>query len=401
MEGVTDARRPFDAKLIFGLVAAGLLAFIGFLVLTAYSGDFRSGRDGRAHALSVSAVGFKGITDLVGHIGFESHLVRSPEDHEWEDLLIVTLEMSVNADALAELIELRRGKATLLVLPKWTTVPHPERKAWVATAGMIPPEMLDNLLPEGLGLKTAQASGGARLAGRLFLSGYSMPAPKNLRTISGDAIEPMLVASDGSAVLAQMSDYGPFYILADPDLLNNQALKERDRASAALWLVEQLNATDAESVMFDLTLSGFEARENALKLAFQPPFLALTIALLAAGLLAGFHGAVRFGPASREERAIALGKAALVENSAGLIRLARREHRVGNAYADILRDAAGRDNGAPAGLTGAELEAYLDRMRRPGDRPFTELADAVRHADDRLSLLQAARNLYLWKKDLV
>ena len=113
--------------------------------------------------------------------------------------------------------------------------------------------------------------------------------------------------------------------LADPDLINNHGLRNAETARAALALIDALNSTGARQVDFDLTMNGLGARgaaPNLLQLAFEPPFLAMTLALFVAALLAGLHGAFRFGPARREERAIAFGKAALVENSAGLIRLA-------------------------------------------------------------------------------
>jgi hypothetical protein len=100
-------------------------------------------------------------------------------------------------------------------------------------------------------------------------------------------------------------------------------------------------------------------------------------------------------------RAIQFGKAALVENSAALVRQAGREVRLGAAYADLVRDEAARAGAAPPNLQGEALEAYLDRFSRPGEPPFRPLADAVREAQDRPSLLAAARALFAWKKDMI
>jgi hypothetical protein len=398
---MTAARPTFDARLIFGLVAAGVLAFIGFFVLTAYAGDFRSGHDGRAHALSVSAVGFRGLVDVIGYSGGETYLVRSPDELESEDLLIVTLDRDTDPAALADLLEVRGGKATLLILPKWITQAHPLRRAWVTSSDPAPPELVQTLLPEDSAVTVGQVNPrGRSLEGQGFLKGVTVPAPAITRIISGEGLVTLLAAPGGGAVLAHAAQSGGLYILADPDILNNHGLKDRGTARSALRLVNELNATGAESVMFDLTLSGFEQKQNVLKLAFEPPFLALTAAFLVAALLAGLHGAARFGPAPEEGRAIALGKAALVENSAGLIRLARREHRVGSAYADLIRDAAARDAGAPPGLRGLDLDAYLDRIGQASGRRFTQLADAVRYADDPGELVVAARALFMWKKDI-
>ncbi|MDP8913529.1 MAG: hypothetical protein M3N39_08140, partial [Pseudomonadota bacterium] len=80
---MATAARPkqlFNLRLVAALIAAGIAAFAAFMLLAAYAGDFRSGRDGRAHALSVAAVGFKGVVDLVGYSGGTAHLVRSEEE---------------------------------------------------------------------------------------------------------------------------------------------------------------------------------------------------------------------------------------------------------------------------------------------------------------------------------
>ncbi|HEX8401213.1 MAG TPA: DUF4350 domain-containing protein [Allosphingosinicella sp.] len=398
-----EGGQPFDPRLIAGIAAAGILAFIGFFVLSAYAGNFSSGRDGRAHALSVSAVGYKGMVDLIGLTGGDTTLVRQDALLDDEALLIATLEENTSAKRLQALLDRRAGKATLLVLPKWMVQPHPFRPSWVAKVGPAPPFATQALLPKSLKLAVAhKPTEPAPLVGQSFLEGFDiLPAGDEIwQTVSGPGLEPLLTGSGGSAVLARVVDRGPLYILADPDLINNRGLRDPRRARAALKLIDQLNSTDAESVMFDLTLSGFGETQSMLRLAFEPPFVALTVCLLAAGLLAGLHGIAHFGPRSHEARAIALGKAALVDNSAGLVRLARREHRVGAHYADLVRAQAAHNAGAPVQLSGAELDSYLDRVGPAAGPRFSELASAVRASGDPDNLLGAARALFRWKKDM-
>jgi hypothetical protein len=138
-----------------------------------------------------------------------------------------------------------------------------------------------------------------------------------------------------------------------------------------------------------------------LKLAFEPPFLPLTLALLLAAILAGLHGAFRFGPETEPGRAIAFGKAALVENSASLFRIARREHRAAPAYADLIRERAARETGADSALHGPELDSYLDRLSAPDGPRFSTLAAQASEARTRSDLLETARALTQWKKDLI
>ncbi len=404
-------RNPFDLRLIVPLIAAGVVAFVLFFVLMAYAPEMRAGRDGRGHALSVSAIGFHGIVELLRLTGGHERLIRDEAELDTEDLVVVALEPSFDLrilteqkaepdDRVAELIERRQGKATLLILPKWWVVADPKKRGWVRSRGMIEPGMGAHLLRSIEGLKVHQEKAPSRtVPGRSVMEGVEVPLPSTVQAISGDGIEPLLAASGGRSVLARY-DNGPLYILADPDLLDNQAMKDPARARAALAMLEALNSTGAESVAFDLTLNGFGKKPSALKLAFEPPFLALTVAIFVAALLAGLHGAFRFGPAAEEERAIAFGKAALVENAAGLFRIAGREHRTGGAYAELIREEAARISGAPA-LRGEELDAYLDRFSAPDQTAFSALAAEAGDSADRNHLVSAARALFLWKKDLI
>jgi hypothetical protein len=404
-------RNPFDPRLILSLIAAGITAFILFFVLMAYAPEMRAGRDGRGHALSVSAIGFHGIVELLRLTGGHDRLIRDQADLDTEDLVVVALEPRFDLrlpgdrsaapdDPLANFLQRRQVKATLLVLPKWSVRPDPGKSGWVRSLGMHEPQMVENLLRSIEGLKIHQSEAPSRVAHGLgVMTGVDVPLPARIQSLSGDGIEPLVEAPGGGAVLAR-SGKGSLFILADPDLLNNQAMKDPARARAALAMLAALNSTGAEGVAFDLTLNGFGKKPNALKLAFEPPFLPLTISIFVAALLAGLHGAFRFGPAAEEGRAIAFGKAALVENSAGLFRIAGREHRTGGAYAELIREEAARISGAPA-LRGQDLDAYLDRFSAPDQIPFSTLAAEAGEAADRNHLVSAARALFLWKKDLI
>lgn len=397
-----SAANPFNPRLVFGLIAAGLAAFAALLLLLAFGGNIGSGRDGRAHALSVSAVGFKGLVDLVGRF-HETATIRDPEDFGLEDLIVVAIEPRSRPADLARLLGRRHGKATLIILPKWLTAPDPARRGWVRGLAPVAGMEIERIMERPVRLRIGDsAAGRARASGRDMLEGLAMPVPQFPQTIEGQDLTPLVTLPGGGALVARIGDQ-PHYIVADPDLMNNHGLKDPEAARAALALIDALNRTDAESVNFDLSVNALGARSqpSLLRTAFEPPFLVMTLALLAAALLAGLHGAVRFGQAKIEQRAIALGKAALVENSAGLIRLARREARLGAAYADVVRLDAARTASAPAWLTGAELDAYLDTLSRADSPTFSALAARLAQASDRNALAAAARALFSWKKDII
>jgi hypothetical protein len=394
-------RKLFDPRLVLGLIAAGIVAFVLYLILLAYGGDFRSGRDGRPHALSNSAVGFGGVVRLVGLSGGTANMVRAPTELETEDLVVAAIELRVSPEALTQFIEQRGARATLLILPKWEVMPHEGQPGWVRSIGRINPDDYRELLaPLGTPTISLERTKQTRVSGRDFLDGFAAPAPGIAQTVSGKALTPLLVTTRGSPILVKVGE-GPLYLLADPDLLNNKGLNDPGKARAALALLDALNSTEAQTVAFDLTLNGFERRPNLLKLAFEPPFLALTLAIFVAALLAGVHGAFRFGPEAAERRAIAFGKSALVENSAALMKIARREHRAGGAYAQLVRDWAARSAGAHLAVPDAELDAYLDRLSPTSGQSFSELAARAAEARDSHDLVAAARALFQWKKDLI
>lgn len=370
-------RAPFAARTVLIVVAVAVVGFVSFLLLSAYAPDFRPTRNGGTHALSTSAVGFAGTAELIrmthGNVG----LIRDQKGLDDLGLVVLTPGPETSPDSVKQILAQRDGLMTLIVLPKWIAGPLRGNPAWVAAAGMLPGDFAKAPL-EG----TAEAT-------------LSEGSPANLRVIKGPKLNNDTGAPDGGPFLAELGDSGT-YILADPDVINNHGLATREGAERAMAIIDWLTPPD-HGVSFDLTLMGFGRNPNLIKLAFEPPFLPLTLCILLAAALAGLHAARRFGPAAHEERAVAFGKRALAENGAALFRLARRRHRTGGRYAQLTRDAVAAATGAPAGLTGEALDRYLDRLDRTGE-PFTAIAARAAEAPDTRRLLAAARDLYLWRR---
>jgi hypothetical protein len=413
--------QPFNPRLVVGLVVAGILAFAALVLLLAFGSRIGTGQDGRAHALSVSAVGYKGLVDLVGTFT-ETHLVEDVADLDTDHLAVIAVEPQSRAEDVRTILNLRGDRPTLIILPKWQTVPDRAHRGWVR--GVIPG--LGGSMAEVIGADVAVATyrsqgSDAPVEGQGALAGLRFPVPRAPQGIEGQGIEvlvplgpangpagaapgkkPGAEAPSGPALVARVGE-GRLYVVADPDLVNNHGLRDPATARAALAMIERLNTDEPDLVDFDLTVNGLGAAQarSMLRLAFEPPFLAMTLALFVAALLAGLHGAFRFGPVRRPERAIAFGKAALVENSAGLIRLAGREARLGGAYADVVRQDVARAVHAPPGREAAETDAYLDRLG-PRDGPsFSALAAELARARDRHALMAAARAMMRWKREVV
>jgi hypothetical protein len=387
----------FNPATVGIMVAVGILAFVAMLVLGAYAPDLRSGRNGGSHALSNAATGFSAIVRLAAATGRDPRIVRSVRDLDGEELAVVTPE--TGAQDLSEILALRRGKPTLLVMPKWVTASDPAHGGWVKAVGLRPPFDPGRLLAPARPLEVAHhRSGGTPLKTVPAEAPREMrfTAPGALQTISGKGLKPIVTDPEGRIVVAEVED-SRVYVLADPDLLANKGMADLGNAAAGLALLDYLNSTGATSVLFDVTLNGLGRSKSPLKLAFDPPFLATSLALAAAVLLAGWQGAVRFGSPRRPGRALAFGKAALVDNAAALVRKARREAALGGRYAELVRERAAAAFGAPAKLQGDALDAYLDGLG--GRQAFSALANAAASAGRRDELLSAAQALHDWQRE--
>jgi hypothetical protein len=395
--GVASATaNPFSAKTVIWMLAAGMLAFAGFLIFTAYAPEWKARGDGGTHALSKSAVGLSGLFAL--ETALQGDRVVAADDREfWENdgLLIVPLSPQTDGDALKALVAARQGQGdsaatTLYVLPKWATTPYPGKSGWVTGGEAYPPEMLQRLL---VPLGTAKVATGSPTSPLRSRDGtIRFAAPRETRWLTG--VEPVIADARGRAVLGRISSH--VFVLADPDLLNNQGMKSRNNAAAAVALIERLRPDDDSAIAFDMVLAGIGQKRNLLRLMFEPPFLAFTLALLAAGLLIGWHAFGRFGPPLPEGRAIPFGKRALADNAATLIARAGRERALGDRYVAVVRDAAGTALGAGA-LEPDALERWLDTL--PGD--FAKHAAAARYAPDAAHMRDAAAALHAWKKEIV
>lgn len=366
----------FAVRTMLILVALAIVGFLSFLLLFAYADDLRPKQNGGTHALSTSAVGFAGLVDLVKATQGEARMIRREADLQDDVLLVLTPGPNTDPAAVKAILDRRGGMPTLVILPKWIAAPLQGKPTWVRVHGTLPAEV--SALPVSTALNVTIGT-----------------AADGLRTVTGPELETIYAGADGAS-LAAMSDTSLVTVVADPDLLDNKGLATREGAERAMAI---LDATDAVAggVAFDLTLHGFGRNPNLLKLAFEAPFLPLTLCVLVAALLAGWHAMLRFGPAALPQRGVAFGKRALADNGAALLRLARRRHRTGERYAALVRDAAAAGTGAPAGLSGDALDRYLDRLD-PEHEPFSSIAARAAAAPDTRRLLDAARALHHWKR---
>lgn len=419
--------RVFSPVTVALMIAAGVFAFAAFAVLSAYAPELRRGNDGGGHALSRSAVGFAGAVRLLEETGVPVTVSRAGRRAQTASLFIATPEPVGKGPARKAVDDFvdAHEQPIMLVLPKWSVEPDPRRPGWVRRAGPLPADAaaspaeilqgVDLRLTRRPGRAPAQLTGFNAVRPVLSIGPASPPvqqrvarpglatlatAPvQDLQTITGTGFQTVLRDAAGGTVLA----YAPqrnTYVLSDPDLLNTHGVGDPATARAGLAILNMMRA-DEGPVVFDVSLHGFGQGRSLLKLAFAPPFLAVTFCAAAAAALAGWQAAVRFGPNVRTGRAFALGKQALADNAAALIKLSGREPRMAGRYAELTQARAARAVGAPPGDEAATA-GYLDALpRAAADSPrLRELQAQARAARSREQMLAAARGLHRWRREI-
>ncbi|SJM30067.1 DUF4350 domain-containing protein [Mesorhizobium delmotii] len=383
------AQEPFSRRTLFWGIFASLLAAAGFFLLSTYAPDFRQPGNGGATPLSKSGVGYAGLAEWLRLTGNPTSMARTEDDLATDMLLIVTISPESDPAALDHILELRQDLDTLFVLPKWQTLPLEEHEGWKMKFGRLPDAVVNQWLGR---IANAKIGVGHSTVRQLDIEGRLVAAPDELQWVSDE--HPIIAAGNDKAVLTEV-DGKPFYVLTDPDLINNAALGNPDKAAAALDLIALLQP-EKGPVMFDLTLHGAGRKYDLAKLLVEPPFLALTLTILAAAVLAFLHGLGRFGPPRAELRAIAFGKRALVDTTAMLLRRAGRLEELGGRYAALMRVRAGALLGAPQGLQGEALDRWLDSRDKDEASGFTARAQAAGEAKNLTQMQEAAEQLHDW-----
>jgi hypothetical protein len=98
---------------------------------------------------------------------------------------------------------------------------------------------------------------------------------------------------------------------------------------------------------------------------------------------------------------LAFGKRALADNSAALIRLAKREHRMAGRYLSLTRNAVAKALGATR-LSGEALDAFLDRLAEKNGltHRLSSLNAQAASAKSRADVLRVARALHQWRLEM-
>jgi len=400
-------------KMIISLVLIGIFSFTALVTLSGYAGDLRQQNNGQAHALSRSAIGYGGLTRLLGDMEYDVRMART-ENVKFEDnnaLRIFTLSRPYQADGLDDL---DLNSPTLIIMPKWITMPVKGSAGWVQEGwgddSVWDVDNHDRDLKELTGNvifktitsddKSISYAVTSTVGDKTITPGFEI---ENLQWLKGENLLDIYRVKEGP-VLVKIQETDT-YILSDPDFMNTMGIDSKSRASFAVDMIDTVIAdagADPGRVDFDLTFHGFGGKTNIVKVLTQPPFLAATLCLLAAGGLIAWQAFSRFGDPLQARRDYALGKFSLADNAARFIRIAGREPNMAKDYTALVRKQVVKE----LNLGGRRPQDIDTIMRRREDslsppNTYTDLRNRAGVTIDNMALMQLANDLEHWKKTMI
>ena len=399
--------------IILALLLIGIVSFGALVTLSGFAGDMRGSKNGRAHAISKSAIGYNGIVQLLKGEDLQVDLKREADlDYgEKNRLRIFTLSHGFQGN---EFEDMDVEGVSLIIPPKWSVEKLPGRRGWVRPNKF----SKDPVLSKSRVNQVFKHLPGELKIGR---TGWDdsrsydvdaqlpiMPEAKDisiryLQTFHQGKFD-VLLRAKGAPVLVQLSD-SQTYVLSDPDFLNNLGLSDRKHARLArdmLAAIAQNEGIGFDTVIFDLSLHGFDRKQNLIKTLLTPPFLAATLCLLAAFIMIGWQAYTRFGDPIETEMDYALGQYTLADNGARFIRIARKETGMAPGYEALMRRIAA----SPFGLerqSVEDIEEFFTRRenRRNIGHGWEKLKQRLHRAQGKEEFLSAAQDLHNWKQELI
>lgn len=228
------------------------------------------------------------------------------------------------------------SQPSLVILPKWR---HGMRMLQVAHKDLLIPEGDLNRVLRQIGAKTGKIRrdpGGFQVVSHDIADGAREVGILHTQTIRSQICDPVLGTKD--AILlghCRLGDDIEFWLLADPDLMNNHGLSLAQNAAATLGFVEGLNLE--KPIIVDLTDRylttdgnyGQDQHERTWEdfaRLFRWPFSVIWIGFLFVGGLVFWRAFTRYGPLARfyedEPRA---SKATSIAAKARLLRMSNHD----------------------------------------------------------------------------
>jgi len=404
MATATQEQQPFARRTVILLIGIGLSAFVGGMIVMAFSDLFSPNSEARTSTFSISAIGHRAAANFLEDMGFD--LItnrRNLERTGVEGATLVLAEPRPGAFSPERLESLAHFPTVVLILPKRSGIPDPLNPNRVIRAPVMPPIFVTSATRPFLDeVDLVSPTESPTWTSNHFAQ--LVPELPDLQLVQSADLTPLLQTEDGILIGAATLDAYTLIIVSDPDLIANHGLAEGDNAAIFAQLMDMVGG---RTILWDETIHGFEISENVWRSAFEPPLLAITIAATLTLCILLLATTYRFGGAIRVPPVIEEGKRSLVETASTLMLAGDHNRELMRRYlANGLRRAT-RQLNAPRGDVAATND-WLERLAVA--RGLTEaqarVPRAVTEALANPNLSQArlvvlVRDFYDWRTEIL
>jgi len=405
---------PFTKTSLAWVVGLAVPSFLVALFYSIYSPQLSEiGSDG-ADAFSVSAVGLKGVVELLDELDVPVLISRrhSARRSGEDSLLFVAAPETEFLDQEGgEVLDALKDHPfdTLLVLPKYRWSPSVEEPGHIRTVGLLEAGDVEAMLarvgvtdgsivrPGGTSDRMAWDNGGLGVA-------PSIGRPQLLRS---SQLAP-IVSSETGMLVAQGETLGGgiLTVVSDPDILMNHGLFQGQNALLAVRIIE-LAGPDAGVVVFDQATHGHVLEPTLWSELFKFPLVVATIQALLLLAIVLWATMRRFGAPARVQPSLVPGKEFLIQNTAELLDFLGEPRETVRRYFQITSRYVSEALAAPATADEAEAAGWLDAAteRRGLGGMFRDLRNEV--LSDKATktgsrrTLHLAKRIYLWREEML
>ena len=400
----------FSRRALGWIVVSVAASFVISLLLGVFGRDLDQRPTPGPNTFSYSALGHKGFADFLRSMGLGVVSRQSPAGGGLgpRHPLIVAEPGISGGDRLKDLRQeaANREAPLVLVLPKWRPgLPDRKKPEWLSRVEAWPPETVAGIARDFAGEdgKEGEEIALDRFKGGLSCGELRIEADPVQLLKADPRFEPVL-ACPGGMLIARLRGRKPVYLIADPDLLNNQGLGRGDNAAAVYgFLASDLGAT---GVVFDETVHGFNRTPGLLAEVLRfPMVLGVVQSLVLLGMVL-WAGMGRFGKPLPAAPGLAAGKEILIDNTAKLL---AGGHHAGDSLLLYFRQttrAVAAHYFLPPDLRDGERLAKLERLTQARGQRFdlAQLERGVhnlplgRRGEEEAARL--ARRLYDWRMEM-
>lgn len=352
----------FSPRVIAALGASALVAFALSMLLTLADGDETIDAVG-ANSLSRSAIGHKGLYDLLEKLGYRvsrddnvAHPALAP------DAIVILAEPNDTGAAKDILARFKAAKTVVLVLPKWRAHADLLHDGWIDDAALAPLSAATSALAALAG-KGELVRVAHPVAYDTNLLGRAPTIARDAQLIKNSALDPIVSSAKG-ILLGEIRDNAHrLLVLADPDPIANHGVGKGDNAAFIAALIDALGEPGAP-IVFNEAIhdAGRSLPSDPRKLLAQFPYTLAPLQILfaIAILLAATMG--RFGAPQSAPAPLRAGKRGLIGSVAQLLDHGGHHAAMLRRYVGVMIQDVARRLRAPRDLEGGALVAWLDAL---------------------------------------